>query len=220
MPPGLLGRLEAISQEPGAELTDEQLDSRLRDVPLPAGLIAGLERIADRVPSRVRWGSLVAAASLALIVSLSYAGAMLGVAMAAYQTRVYEEAWEAQLRIDFIEVSPEPSDDGMFADPVDWQLSAAPVIEDDSQLGVYASSDWAERLFCQNCGSNLFYRLRDGSHHSVHAGALDDLSDAKFTMEIFIDEKPDYYAFEGDRKKLTGQEVMAMFAGGQEDNNG
>ncbi len=99
-------------------------------------------------------------------------------------------------------------------------LTAAPVIEDDSQLGVYASSDWAERLFCKNCGSNLFYRLRDGSHHSVHAGALDDLSDANFTMEIFIDEKPDYYAFDGDRKKLTGQEVMAMFAGGQEDNNG
>ena len=97
-------------------------------------------------------------------------------------------------------------------------LKAAPVIEDERQLGVYVSSEWAERVFCKNCGSNLFYRLRDGSHHSVVAGALDDRSDLKFTMEIFIDEKPDFYAFAGDTQKLTGQQTMEMFAGEQGSN--
>jgi hypothetical protein len=94
-------------------------------------------------------------------------------------------------------------------------LEAAPEVEGDSQLGVYQSSDWAERLFCKTCGANLFYRMRDGSMHSVNAGALDDLSGLKFTTEIFIDEKPDYYDFAQPTKKMTGAEVMAMFAQAQ-----
>ena len=31
----------------------------------------------------------------------------------------------------------------------------------------------------------------------------------KLTTEIFIDEKPDYYAFANETKKLTGEEAMA-----------
>ncbi|PQA89485.1 GFA family protein [Hyphococcus luteus] len=94
-------------------------------------------------------------------------------------------------------------------------LEGAPEIEDDSHVGVHHSSDWAERVFCKTCGSNLFYRLRDGSLHTVNAGALDDLSDAKFAVEIFIDEKPDYYDFAQPTRKLTGEEVFKMFAEAQ-----
>jgi hypothetical protein len=79
-------------------------------------------------------------------------------------------------------------------------------------LGVYQSSDWGERGFCKTCGSNLFFRMRDGSFSAVNAGALDDLSDAKFTMEIFIDDKPAYYDFAQKTKKLTGDDVRALFA--------
>ena len=32
-------------------------------------------------------------------------------------------------------------------------------IEDDTHLGVYRSSEWAERCFCTKCGTSLFYRL-------------------------------------------------------------
>ena len=94
-------------------------------------------------------------------------------------------------------------------------LEEPPQIEDDTQLAVYESSEWAERMFCKKCGSNLFYRMKDGSLYTVHAGAIDDLSDAKFTVEIFIDDKPDYYAFAGERKRMTGAEVMAAFAAGE-----
>ena len=93
-------------------------------------------------------------------------------------------------------------------------LESAPVFEDETHLGVYPSSDWAERLFCKVCGSNLIYQFRDGSMYSANAGALDDLSDAKFTVEIFVDEKPEFYSFAGDRKRMTGAEVIAAFAEG------
>ena len=99
-------------------------------------------------------------------------------------------------------------------------LDGAPMIEDDTHLSVYESSDWAERLFCGKCGSNLFYRLKDGSFYTANAGPLDGLDDAKFAMEVFIDEKPSYYDFSQDTKKLTGAEVVALFAGGEEPAHG
>lgn len=91
-------------------------------------------------------------------------------------------------------------------------LAKAPEIEDETHLCTYQSSDWAERQFCKNCGTNLFYRLKASDFHTVHAGALDDLSDAKLALEIFIDNKPSYYDFAQETQKMTEQQVMAMFA--------
>ncbi len=124
--------------------------------------------------------------------------------------------------------TPAPHDDGVHVDachcgmcrrqiggPLMAVTTAGPVtVEDPTHLGVYRSSDWAERCFCKKCGSNLFWRMRDGSFTSVNAGAFDDTSDAKLTLEIFIDEKPGYYDFAGERKRMTGDEVLAAFAGG------
>ncbi len=99
-------------------------------------------------------------------------------------------------------------------------LAKAPTIEDDTRIGVYQSSEWAERLFCNTCGTNLFYRFRDGGMYTVLAGSLDDLSDGILTKEIFIDQKPDYYDFVQPTEKMTAAEVIAAFAsestGGQE----
>ena len=39
------------------------------------------------------------------------------------------------------------------------QGGASLKIEDTTHLGVYRSSDWAERCFCNKCGTVLFYRL-------------------------------------------------------------
>jgi len=87
-------------------------------------------------------------------------------------------------------------------------------IDGEDQLGVYASSDWGERCFCRRCGSVLFWRLRDGSHTAVSAGALDTPDALVFSKEIFVDEKPAHYAFAGDRPRQTGAEAMAGFADG------
>ena len=34
------------------------------------------------------------------------------------------------------------------------------IFEDESAIGVFESSEWAERGFCKSCGTALFYRLR------------------------------------------------------------
>ena len=42
--------------------------------------------------------------------------------------------------------------------------SDAPMtLEGEENVGVYASSDWAERGFCRQCGTHLFYRLTQGA---------------------------------------------------------
>lgn len=75
----------------------------------------------------------------------------------------------------------------------------------------YRSSDWAERGFCKLCGSSLFYRLLQDGRYAVSAGAFDDQTDFTLSGEIFIDDKPKYYDFAGDRCRMTGAEVFAMF---------
>lgn len=78
---------------------------------------------------------------------------------------------------------------------------------------VYRSSEWAERLFCPACGTHIAFRTQDGAFHAVGAGAFDPPLTGKLTMEVFIDEKPQGYAFAGDHKTMTGAEVMAAFSG-------
>ena len=46
------------------------------------------------------------------------------------------------------------------------------------------------------------------------AGLFPDDALEPLAEEIFIDEKPDYYAFERDAETMTGPEVMAKFGVG------
>ena len=88
-----------------------------------------------------------------------------------------------------------------------------PRFEDETALGVYRSSDWGERVFCRTCGSSVLWRTVDGKIQSVPAALIGDPEDMPFAMEIFIDEKPAYYAFAGERTRMTGAEVIAAFGG-------
>jgi hypothetical protein len=93
-------------------------------------------------------------------------------------------------------------------------------IEDTSSLGVYRSSEWAERAFCKACWTPLYYRLIDKDMYFVSAEAFDDLSDLAFTSQIFIDEKPAYYDFANKTHNMTGAEVFAQFAPGGDEAKG
>jgi hypothetical protein len=86
-------------------------------------------------------------------------------------------------------------------------------IEDTTHLGVYRSSEWAERCFCKQCGTSLFYRLVGKDLCAVSAETIDDKSGFVFTTQIFVDEKPAYYDFANKTKMMTGSEVFAAFAG-------
>ncbi len=78
----------------------------------------------------------------------------------------------------------------------------------------YRSSDWAERGFCETCGTTLWYHLTIPGHetHILAAGLFDDAAGLSLTHEIYIDRKPAGYAFAGDHHRMTKAEVEARFA--------
>ncbi len=82
-------------------------------------------------------------------------------------------------------------------------------------ITAYASSEWAKRAFCSQCGTHLYYKLNDADVYFVPAGLLNNMEGRPFVEEIFIDQKPDYYAFSNDTAKLTGEEVFAKYAASQ-----
>ena len=75
----------------------------------------------------------------------------------------------------------------------------------------FASSDWAERGFGARCGPHLFYPLLQTDEYILPAGLFQE---ASFTLasEIFIDEKPGFYALANPTRKMTGAEVFAQFS--------
>lgn len=82
----------------------------------------------------------------------------------------------------------------------------------EDSLGIYSSSDWAERGFCKNCGTSLFYRTKDNPHYYVQSGLFSGLEDFVFSEQVFIDEKPTYYEFVNKTHNMTGQEIFEAFA--------
>ena len=84
----------------------------------------------------------------------------------------------------------------------------------EGNITTYTSSKWAERGFCNKCGSGLFYRITaDGKYRgftSVNFGTLDDQSGLEMNREWFSDRRPDAYAFAGERKQVTEAEAFAM----------
>ena len=66
-------------------------------------------------------------------------------------------------------------------------------ISGEGDIKWYKASEHAERGFCQNCGSVLFWKQKEVSHISILAGCLDSPTGLKLTRHIFTDDKGDYY---------------------------
>ena len=82
----------------------------------------------------------------------------------------------------------------------------------EGEVTIYRSSEWAERGFCPQCGSTLWYgTVHDGARH-LSAGLFDNAGGAPLKLEFFNDNCPEGYAFAGDHKKLTTAETIALFA--------
>lgn len=76
----------------------------------------------------------------------------------------------------------------------------------------FQSSDWAERGFCEICGSTLWYGTNaDGAKH-LAAGVFNNAADAEMRIEFYADMIPDGYALSGDHRKLNTEETSALFA--------
>ena len=85
-------------------------------------------------------------------------------------------------------------------------------IEGQDSVSVFDSSPWAERGFCSRCGSHLFYRLKHNKHCYVPAGLFEGSQSLVFASQVFIDQKPDYYAFANETQNMTAAEIFAKFA--------
>ena len=77
-------------------------------------------------------------------------------------------------------------------------------------IAVYRSSTWAERAFCRQCGTHLYYKLLSTGEFFVPAGAFES-DDFEIASQIYIDKKPSYYEFANRTPMLTEQQVIAQF---------
>ncbi|QIR86080.1 GFA family protein [Paracoccus sp. AK26] len=57
----------------------------------------------------------------------------------------------------------------------------------------FRSSEEAERGFCPECGSSLFWRRRDREGIEVAPGAVDSPTGLRMAGHIFVADKGDYY---------------------------
>lgn len=79
---------------------------------------------------------------------------------------------------------------------------------------VFKSSEWAERAFCNRCGSNLYYHMPETGGPAVALGTLDDTSGMRNAIRFYTDKRPEGIIMGGDAKDLTEAECLAMFGGG------
>ena len=84
--------------------------------------------------------------------------------------------------------------------------------EGEENISVFDSSKWAERGFCNKCGSHLFYRLKESKQYIMAVGLFDDDKLFVFDHQVFIDEKPSFYRFANETNDMTGAEMFAKYA--------
>ena len=88
------------------------------------------------------------------------------------------------------------------------------ISEGADKVRTYASSEWAERAFCQVCGTHLYCKVHASGDHFVAAGTLDS-DELRITGQTFIDGKLPYYDLVNQTPKFTEQQVLEMFASGK-----
>ncbi len=84
-------------------------------------------------------------------------------------------------------------------------------IDGEENLAVFNSSAWAERGFCKQCGSHLFYRIKETGQHMIPVGIFDNDEGLVFDHQVFIDEKPSFYHFSNETNDMTGAEIFAKY---------
>lgn len=86
------------------------------------------------------------------------------------------------------------------------------MFDGDEHIGRVRSSEWAERGFCKECGSNLFYHIIDSNDYQVSAGLFDDQTIFRMSLQVFFDFKPDFYEFANRTQTMTSEEVFEAFS--------
>jgi len=82
----------------------------------------------------------------------------------------------------------------------------------EEHIARYDSSDWAQRGFCKQCGTHLFYALKQPQRYLLSMGCFDD-DEFTISREIFIDRKPGSYSLVGDHDRWTETETFQRLSG-------
>ncbi|SCB92742.1 GFA family protein [Gilliamella intestini] len=85
-------------------------------------------------------------------------------------------------------------------------------IEGQINITHYNSSQWAERAFCKECGTHLYYHLKGTQHYYIAAWLFDDIKQLEFTTQAFIDKKPSCYDFANHTHNMTEADIWAKAA--------
>ncbi len=76
--------------------------------------------------------------------------------------------------------------------------------------------DWAERGFCADCGSGVFYRITaDGPNHGLlklSAGLFPAGTDLRLGVEYYADQRPPQFDLSQPHETLTSEEVRALLS--------
>lgn len=78
-------------------------------------------------------------------------------------------------------------------------------------ITVFDSSSWANRAFCNVCGSNLYYKFKEGNGYSLAAGLFDDQSDFILKTQLFTDVRPDYINIANKTEDMTEAEIREKY---------
>lgn len=70
------------------------------------------------------------------------------------------------------------------------------VFKEQASLQWFRSSEFAQRGFCNTCGSSLFWKPDHGRFVSVMAGSVDLPSRLTSNQHIYVDDAADYYSID------------------------
>lgn len=79
----------------------------------------------------------------------------------------------------------------------------------------YRSSSFAERAWCETCGSALWFRDfdgRDAGFFEMTPGLFENAGGARLLREVYSDRCPEGYALSGDIERVTKADYEAQYA--------
>lgn len=85
-------------------------------------------------------------------------------------------------------------------------------IKGSDKIKLYASSSWASRGFCNDCGTHLFFKFKESGEYNMSVGAFSNLKGIEMDMQYFSDQRPSYYCFSNKTKEMTKSEIMKKFS--------
>ena len=91
----------------------------------------------------------------------------------------------------------------------------------EAHIKTLQSSSWAERGWCQRCGTGLFYHVTAegpmSANYEIPVGLFDDTTGMVLRGEIFFDHRVQGIDLGGEHSRLTRAETLAKFGISEED---